>query len=129
MWKHLGGPLLQTTVKCGAGAAIAVGMPMVESAGTMVAMSDGVRPTHVSKAAMVASTDFYEADYLVPGSKWRVPCSGLTAARGTLVYAAGAENVDGGSATNEAIGRVVNHDCGATDTTVDIVIVEGIAHA
>jgi len=129
MWQHVRGPRLQTTVKCGAGAAIAVGMPMVESSGTMVAMSDGVRPTHVSKSAMVASTDYYEAEYLVPGSVWRVTVDTQTLARGALVYAAGAEAVDDGTAADEAIGRIVDADVGATDTTADIVIVEGIAHA
>jgi hypothetical protein len=124
MWKHLRGPRLQTTIQCGAVAVLA-GVPVIETSGLAVAVADGGRPTHVSKYDMVINTDYYEADYLVPGSVWRVACASLTAERGTPVVMSSATEVDAGSSTNKVIGKICDHDVVTADTECDIVIVDG----
>lgn len=121
-WKHLRGPRVKATCKCG-GTAVVVGVPIVESSGVMIAASDGSHVSGISNEAMTASTDYYEYEILVPGSVWRADkATGTALARGVKVAMASATEVDDGTSTNPAIGQVVDTDKVSADTTVDIVI-------
>lgn len=118
-WEHLRGPRLQGTCKCG-GTDVAVKTPIVESSGVMVATADGGHVTGVSMCTMVAGTDYYDYDILIPGSVWRVTKATGALVRGQKVAMATAVNVDAGTSTNPAIGMVVDQDAASADTTVDI---------
>lgn len=121
-WKHVRGPRVKATCKCG-GVAVVVSVPIVESSGVMIAASDGSHVSGVSNEAMVISTDYYEYETLVPGAVWLVDkATGTALARGVKVAMASATEVDDGTSTNPAIGMIVDLDRASGDTTAYIQI-------
>ena len=107
------------TVK--ANGTITAGAPVVEITdggaddGQVKIAADGECPF----AVMVQdATDGDEkfAELLIPGQIWDVPFTAVAVTRGHLVTATGSDNqVDAGASTDDAVGRVVNNDVGATD--------------
>jgi len=98
------------------------GDPAYYSSGLIIAAADGTAVDVICAEDMSANTDNYDADLLIPGSIWQCTVSSQTLVRGTPVAMAGTSNVDGGTAADPAIGRVVNADVASTDTVAEIEI-------
>lgn len=128
-WRHIDGPELTVAVTIGA-TKIDAQTPVQYSGDTVVALTGS---NHEEVAGVIhengaANATKVKMDLLVPGSIWEVT-EGLTGDteinRGGLVYIKDADDVDEGSASDIAVGRVVNEKLTADSTTGQILILGG----
>lgn len=123
-WRHLDGPECTVAVTVG-GTAVTAGEVVTASADTVVAIGDGELVAGVMHEDGDAAETGVQMDLLMPGSIWEVTVATLTANREVKVAMSGTDTVDAGTASDPAVGKIVNKAVVSSDTKAEVLILGG----